>query len=332
MREELISLLEDAYESGFITSTVQSQIDAIKKNIKLSEPEYLQIENQIRLDAYIRKVQEREKKGVTFMGDLRKQYKITEDDKLIIQEKLKSASVKTSTSKHAESQKQSKKQAAPSETPPAQKTETKKQSEPSVPVEKEKISDPPKKQEAVKKTETAKKQGAAIPSESDVMKRSELLKEHGQKSEDSTEVKQETVKKQEMPKPQDPTKKEIGSKPLVLVADDNETQLFLTRSILEENNYACVTADTPELAVRIITEKLPALVLCDVNFGIGKPTGFDVFTNIRTKNIKVPFVIMSAFIQKEFKDHAKRIGVTDYITKPAEPKDLVEAIRKYLVR
>jgi len=280
MREELILLLEEAFEAGIITSTTQSQIDAIKKNMNLSDADYQQIEDQIRLDAYVKKIKEREKKGITFMGDLRKQYKITEDDKPLIQERLKTVAKKASVPKQPEPSKQS----APAATPIT-----------------------PPQVEATKKSEPVKQREQTTPIK-----------------------KSEPPKKQEVPKKGESKKTDDGTWPLVLVADDNETQLFLTKSILEENNYACVTADSPEIAVRIISEKQPALVICDVNFGIGRPTGLDVYTNIRTKNIQVPFIIMSAFIQKEFKDHAKRIGITEYITKPADPAQLIAVIKKYI--
>jgi CheY-like chemotaxis protein len=313
MRDELITLLNDAFETGIITSSVQSQIDAVKKNLKLSDVEYQQIEDEIRIATYIRKVKEREKKGVTFMGDLRKQYKITEDDKLTIQKIFEAEP----------------KRPAPKPQEPAKKPEAAKKPEPV------KKTEPAKSAEVVKKTDA--------PKQSSVLDRSELLKQHvpGLPKEESAVAepvkKAEPGKKQEKPQRTEPQsapppapKTEEPSGPLILVADDNETQLFLTRKILEEHNYQCVTADSPETAVRIIAEKQPALVLCDINFGIGKPTGMDVFTNTRTKKYTMPFILVSAFIQKEFKDHAKRIGVTEYITKPTEPEELVAVIKKYL--
>jgi len=287
MREELIALLNEAFDTGIITTTMQSQIDAVKKSLKISDAEYQQIEDDIRIDTYIRKVKERERKGVTFMGDLRKQYKITEDDKIIIQEKF-NAEPKKPAPKPQEQPKKS--------TAPAKKTEAPKPAE--------------------------------QPKRADVMDRSELLKQHAPGLPKEEELPPAPAKKTEPPKKQELPAEITG--PLILVADDNETQLFLTRKTLEENNYQCVTADSPETAVRIIAEKQPALVLCDINFGIGKPTGLDVFTNTRTKKFMMPFILVSAFIQKEFKEHAKRIGVTEYITKPTEPEELIAVIKKYL--
>jgi CheY-like chemotaxis protein len=302
MREELIALLTEAFEAGIITSTMQSQIDAVKKSLKLTDAEYLLIEDEIRITTYIRKVKERERKGVTFMGDLRKQYKITEDDKIIIQQKFNAEPVKPAPKPSA---------------PPVKKAEAPKPPEPA------KKPEPPKKQETSK--------------QSDVLKRSEMLKQHTpglpreEEAQPEPAKRTESVKKQEAVRKTEPPKPaEEASGPLILVADDNETQLFLTRKILEEHNYRCVTADSPETTVRIIAEKQPALVLCDINFGIGKPTGLDVFTNTRTKKFMMPFILVSAFIQREFREHAKRIGVTEYITKPTEPEELIEVIRKHL--
>ncbi|MCK9407573.1 MAG: response regulator [Bacteriovoracaceae bacterium] len=294
MRDELISLLHEAFETGIITSTMQSQIDAVKKSLKLSEAEYQQIEDEIRIDTYIRKVKERERKGVTFMGDLRKQYKITEDDKLIIQEKF-NAEPKKPAPNSPEIPKQF--------VPPVKKAEAPKPPEP--------------------------------PKQSGVMNRSDKLKQHVPGLPKEEEPLPAPAKKAEAPKRPVPVEKpspvyDDPTGPLILVADDNETQLFLTRKTLEENNYQCVTADSPEIAVRIIAEKQPALVLCDINFGIGRPTGMDVFTNTRAKKFTMPFILVSAFIQKEFMDHAKRIGVTEYITKPTEPEELIAVVKKYL--
>lgn len=287
-REDLITLLAEAFEAGFITTAVQSQIDAARRTLKMPDEEYRKVEDEIRVDTYIRKVKERERKGVTFMGDLRKQYKITDEDRILIQERFE----KTAAAANA---------AAPAKAPKAPK-ETK---------------------------------------PSDVMSRSEQLKQHAPglpPEETAAPAPAPPAKKKATATPQAsvpapapaPAAVPAPTGPLVLVADDNETQLFLTRKTLEEAGYQCVTADTPETAVRIIAEKQPALVLCDINFGIGRPTGMDVFTNTRTKKFMMPFVLVSAFIQSEFREHAKRIGVTEYITKPTEPEELIAVVKKYL--
>jgi DNA-binding response OmpR family regulator len=120
------------------------------------------------------------------------------------------------------------------------------------------------------------------------------------------------------------------SAPLVLAADDNETHLLFIQRLMESKGFQCVTTTSPTTAVRIALEKRPSVVLCDINFGIGKSNGMDVFTEIRKNNATMPFVIISAFMQQEMKDRAAKLGITDYITKPIEPARLLATVRNLI--
>ncbi len=253
MYEELTSLLREAFDDGIVTSAMHARIDAARTQCGIAEPDYRALESSIRVDAYLRKVQERQRMGHTFLGDLRKQYRITEEDAPILRQKLQELD-------------------QPKPAPPA----------------------------------------SSVPSALD---RSERLK---------TESAEPTVVRPSVTLDPD------HHRPLIIVADDNETQLFLTRATLVEHNYDCLTVDTPEAAERLIIEKAPALVICDINFGIGLPTGLDIFMSVRAKGYRMPFVIMSAFLQKEFKESAKRIGVNEYIVKPTDPDELISIVKKHL--
>ncbi|MFZ4622202.1 MAG: hypothetical protein ACOYNS_16700, partial [Bacteroidota bacterium] len=101
MREELISLLEEAFEAGAVTSTVHAQIETLVNKLGMTDEEYRVIEDEIRINAYIKKVKEREQKGITFMGDLRKQYRISDEDKVIIQQKLTASAKKAPAAKQS---------------------------------------------------------------------------------------------------------------------------------------------------------------------------------------------------------------------------------------
>ncbi len=165
----------------------------------------------------------------------------------------------------------------------------------------------------------------------DALRNSELLKEYASAPPPAPEKKPAAPKKPIPAKSPEPSSG-LTAAPFVLIVDDNEVQLFLMKKIVEELGYQCITTNAPETAVRIISEKLPAVVFCDVNFGIGNPTGLDVFINIRKKNIKVPFVIVSAFLQQEFIDKAKEIGIADYLLKPVERERIAAVIKKYTNR
>lgn len=252
MKDELIALLKEAYAAGIVTSTMQEKIDTIKKKINLSDAQYQKIEDKIRVEAYVEHVRKRKQKGETFFGDLRKQYRITDEDKALLEQPAAPPTIKPALV------------AAPA---PAKAT----------------VQSPaPEKPKQIDK-----------------------------------------------PTPAPATEQNPDGK-LVLVADDNESFLLLLSSITRKKGFQCVTTSSPETAIRIIMEKKPAIVLCDINFGIGKTTGMDVFKTIRERKSSVPFIIVSAFIQKEFKKHADNIGVTDYITKPIDADQVISVIQKYV--
>ncbi len=274
MSKELIAILQKAYNDGFITSIIQQEIDQVKKTLKISDAEYQNIDNNVRIATYLKKVKERSEKGNTFIGDLRKQYKITDDDKDIIE------SQKAVAAKLAEKPPQPKNAVGATPAPVQAQSKRVDDSTPAVPV-KPKESTVVKPVNPVMEPNTA---GTAQPSAS--------------------------------------------TGPIVLVADDNQIHLTLTKKLLEKNNYTCITAESPEAAMQLIIEKKPAIILCDINFGIGKQSGLDMFYEMKSKKIKIPFIILSAYFQKEFTEYARQIGVSDYLTKPFDPNTLLAAIKK----
>lgn len=146
----------------------------------------------------------------------------------------------------------------------------------------------------------------------------------------------ELLKEYSLPPPEPITrisKKPVSPKPtdsFILIVDDNDVQLFFMKKIVEELGYQCSTSISPATALQIISEKQPAIVFCDVNFGIGNPTGLDLFVSIRKKNIDIPFIIVSAFMQQEFIDKAMEIGVTEYLLKPVDREAFSVALKKYV--
>jgi len=124
----------------------------------------------------------------------------------------------------------------------------------------------------------------------------------------------------------------IAVKPLVLAADDNETILKFIKRLVESNGFECITTNSPTTAVRIAEEKHPSIILCDINFGIGKLNAMDVFSEIRSKNADVPFVIVTAILQQESREKAEKIGITEYIIKPIDPEQMIATLRKLVNR
>jgi len=85
MNDILISLLQKAYDDGIITSIIKTKILKAKDDLKLSDAEFQKLDDHIRLTTYLKKVEERKEKGDLYFGDLTKQYKITQEEKILLQ-------------------------------------------------------------------------------------------------------------------------------------------------------------------------------------------------------------------------------------------------------
>ncbi len=247
MNNELITLLNKAYDDGIITSIILTKILKAKDDLKLSDAEFQKLDDQIRITTYLKKVEERKEKGVVYVGDLTKQYKITEEEKILLKEK-KSSELK-----------------------------------PVLPIIQE---------------------------------------------QETIDSKLPLPEKQEQKVVEVPDVKSVGD--VVLIVDDNTNHIKLTKTLLEKNGYICCTAETPENAYTIAVQMKPSIILCDFNFGIGKRTGLDFLHELKTKKMIIPFIIISAYYQKEFVDYAFGIGVTDYLTKPFDPEILLSTIKQHL--
>lgn len=82
-------------------------------------------------------------------------------------------------------------------------------------------------------------------------------------------------------------------------------------------------AADPETAEALINDLDPDLLFLDIR--LSKSTGFDLLENIRTKNFGVIFI--TAYDNYAIK--AIKFSAVDYILKPVDPDELVQAVRKY---
>jgi len=118
------------------------------------------------------------------------------------------------------------------------------------------------------------------------------------------------------------------SKKKVLVVDDDETVLTMTKSILKDN-YNVTTTNSGQAALKKFMEGyIPHLVLLDLNMSeIG---GWDTF--IRIRNISnlhsIPIAIYTTSDEQKDKDKAKELGAVEYIHKPVSKTEMLEKISK----
>jgi putative two-component system response regulator len=116
----------------------------------------------------------------------------------------------------------------------------------------------------------------------------------------------------------------------ILVVDDDSIHLEITRKMLEEK-YEVVTSQSGKNALLLFYRGLaPDLILLDLV--MSGMDGWDTYERIKAISDlhSVPIAFFTASHDPEHRSKAKKMGVVDYINKPADRDDLLERIEKII--
>lgn len=114
----------------------------------------------------------------------------------------------------------------------------------------------------------------------------------------------------------------------ILVVDDFSTMRRLIKRILKELELTnIIEADNGVAAWERINEQQVDLVVCDWN--MPTMTGLDLLEKLRADErfTQLPFIMVTAEGKKESVIEATKKGVTGYITKPFNAKDLERKLK-----
>lgn len=105
--------------------------------------------------------------------------------------------------------------------------------------------------------------------------------------------------------------------------------------LLLSNGYEVITAGGEKEGVRVGFNEMPDLIVCDINME-SQDSGFNVLRTIRNDKgnwgEKVPFVFLTAAIDRDSVRRAMAGDADDYITKPFKSTEILEAIATRLRR
>lgn len=116
---------------------------------------------------------------------------------------------------------------------------------------------------------------------------------------------------------------------IVVIEDDKEILDDLVE-LLTEENYIVVTAKNGKDGIELIKQELPALILCDILMpGVD---GYEVLTEIQKyKDTRsIPFIFLSAKVEKQDVRRGMQLGADDYIFKPFTADEVLSAIETRL--
>ncbi len=82
------TLLTEIWSDGNVSAEEQSQIDSMKETFEIQEKDHVEIERQVRIEAYLSAIREAWKLGVTSFVDVRKRFKISDHEHLSVEQKI----------------------------------------------------------------------------------------------------------------------------------------------------------------------------------------------------------------------------------------------------
>jgi len=119
---------------------------------------------------------------------------------------------------------------------------------------------------------------------------------------------------------------------LILIVEDNERNRKLVRDVLQFRGYQTIEAETGEDAVRLARERLPALVLMDIQLpGIDGITALGQLRSDSTTRA-IPVIAVTASAMTHDRQKIMAAGFDGYQSKPINVKEFLEVVRRMLER
>jgi two-component system cell cycle response regulator DivK len=116
----------------------------------------------------------------------------------------------------------------------------------------------------------------------------------------------------------------------ILIVEDNDKNMKLARDILKAKGYATLEALTGEEGVKLAKEKVPDLVLMDIQLpGIN---GIEAFRQIRAdeKTARIPVVALTASVTPTDRSEINAAGFDAFIGKPINLREFVETVKRLI--
>lgn len=116
---------------------------------------------------------------------------------------------------------------------------------------------------------------------------------------------------------------------LVLIAEDDNANYYLTKELLEMNHFRTLRAENGEQAIKICQSRTDIdLILMDLKMPV--MDGLVATSKIRSFNREIPIIALTAYALSGDKEKAMEVGCNDYVTKPISPNKLLITIREHI--
>lgn len=118
--------------------------------------------------------------------------------------------------------------------------------------------------------------------------------------------------------------------PAILIVENEISNRILIERVLSTRGYRCISASNGQEALDLLDREHVDLILTDLSMPV--LDGYRTTQLIRSRPhlANVPIVAVTAFALSDEGEAAKRIGCTEYLTKPFKPRQLLELVDRLL--
>ena len=118
----------------------------------------------------------------------------------------------------------------------------------------------------------------------------------------------------------------------LIIEDDDTIRAILKRLLANKFNISSIEANNGKEGLRILKNTIPDLILLDNTMPV--MDGVSFLRNLRKeeKFQDIPVLVLTAHDESEIVEQIIRLGITDYILKPIDPKVTFKRLKSAIDR
>lgn len=120
----------------------------------------------------------------------------------------------------------------------------------------------------------------------------------------------------------------MASEIILIVDDRRENIVHLANNVLKPEGYEVITAMDGQRGLKRILADKPDLVILDLN--MPKMDGLEVLAALQERGVQVPVILTTFYGSEQVARQALRLGAVDYVVKPYDVRDMLDAIQRAL--
>ena len=122
---------------------------------------------------------------------------------------------------------------------------------------------------------------------------------------------------------------QLASSTILIVENEVSNRILLER-VLSTRGYRCISASNGQEALDLLDRETVDLVLTDLSMPVLDGFRTAQLIRMRPHLASVPIVAVTAYASGDEGEAAKRMGCTEYLTKPFKPRQLLELVERLL--